>query len=189
MKINKLIAWVLVCIVLVSLVSTGCQSNGTTKYKWPIELLNTTGYTAEETKNDYEANWHFMFENISINNDGSMTITCTEEQRLLWIEHFGTFLSETIFEWAESYNMSIWISEDRKKVELTTNPDEHYAFHLVTMISVFQSQCYLYQLFSNVPKKDILVSFSIINEKTGNVVASDRFPGGSGIELNPEDWN
>ena len=187
---KKSIACFLVCAIIVSFASVGCQNNGTKKYTWSIEMLNTTGKTAEETKNDYEANWDSLFEKIVVNYDGTITFFCTEEQRVRWVENRNNLIS-SLYQTADRNGMQLWISEDRREYEVTVNPndDNALALNLIYLLTALNGQCYLYQLFSDIPNKDIVVSFSIINAKNGNVVASDIFPGGAGVSIYPDDWN
>jgi hypothetical protein len=167
---------------------TACSIQRTTSYIFPVELLNLMRQPAESQKLSIENEMENMAENIVINYDGSITLYCTEEQRIRWIEHIDPFLSERLYEWSERDGIPLWISEDKREFEITFNPDEANLLNLGVLMVALRSQCYLYQLFTNVPRNKILVSFTIINEKNGNIVLQETFPGDD-FEIKPEDWD
>ena len=144
----------------------------TTNYTWPAGIAHTFATTPFSLRHDLEGMIN-MAERVVVNRNGSITVSCTEEQRIRYLEYFEWGLSLVTTQRVvdgESYQ----ISEDKRVVKWTVPNDrrDRYDFN----IRAVQSYCYLYQLYSNVPAEKITVSVSIVNGVNMELLDYYEFP-------------
>lgn len=185
---KQVMAICLLTALLTVLLCSCTQEPQTEEYIWPDFLLENLGVTAEEQVQQYENGGEkavLLASGMIANEDGSVTVVVTPEQKDFQLQQIEDFLSQMVDKASEAGGI-LEISEDRTAYKFGITQDMVVSETSMIYGVVF-SQSVLYQIFHGADPYTAKVHYTIYNLENDKVLAEGYTPGDA-FTVNPEDW-
>lgn len=151
------------------------------------KLVKISGLSPADFKADLQGNGIENYETITVNEDGSVSITVTDEQREYWLTSREGLLQDVKDNFAAiGENYSITYNTDFTEIDFYFSKDlrESTAAYYISLAEVYSA---MHQLFSGTAEDSWYFSARIFNAINGNLVASGDSE--NGISWKAEDWD
>ena len=149
------------------------------------KIINISGHDADGWIEDIE-NSDLPYENISKNEDGTITLSLTETQRDRWIDFRMERIKKTQKEFSEFQDgYRIEFSDAYKTINFYYNLDLE-PIEAIKYFTIAEIECGFYQLLSGVENGEWYVQMNVYNSDTGKLVTSGD--SNHNLHYEYEDW-
>lgn len=185
--------------ILIVVLGVGCHAKPMATYDkplhtgekfeivWPEIILNRLGSTAaEEATLIEEINDKNVYSELRVNDDNTLTVILTEEQRKNALNLYVGNLESFIKTYYESANLQTELSEDYSEIAFYID-GESDLMETVNGLYVIMSMALVARLYETVNTDEITVHVKIYDVANGRLLTEAALPWDD-IDLTPEMW-
>lgn len=183
---KKIIALAMALLISVLLCACSTNNSALKTVTFNEKFVKVIQMTPEQLAEDLKGHGEENYESITVNNDGTVSVTVTEEQRKYWVDSQKAILEKMADDFTKAgENYKLIFDDNFTSIGFHFSADANVKL-ITSYVMNSEVHCAMYQLFKQDKGDDWKVSVAVYNSKNGKLVTSGDSD--AGLAWRAEDW-